>query len=93
MKRNAQCLKSIIQHIEHCCWWGAQALIPVLLLGTNAATSAGTAAGATDSPFPVLLSCCSWTQEHHRLEQRKLTFLKPEKQNRQFTNYEKRYPA
>ena len=68
----------------------------MLLLGTTAATSAGAAAGATESLFPVLLSGCSWTEEHHRLEQRKLTFFleisKPEKQDRQFNHCEKRYP-
>jgi len=87
MTRNAQHLKFIIQHIERCCWWGAQALISVLLPGTNAATSAGPAAGASDSLFLVSMSCCSWTEE------RKLTFLKPEKQDMQFTNCEKSYQA
>ncbi len=92
MKGTAQHLRSSIQHVEHCCWWGAQALISVLLLGTIAAASAGPAAVATNLPIPVLLSCCSWTEEHHRLGQRKLTcfleFYKPEKQNRQYTNCE-----
>lgn len=65
----------------------------MLLLGTNAAASAGPAADAIVFPFPVLLSCCSETEERHRLEQRKLTFFfddfESEKQDRQFADCER----